>query len=167
MIGEHTFITTLDGPDAFQRIGQYLAALDFKPAEAEATGVDAVAPPPGATRAVWARGPRKPSYSPLFRKQQMRIAVDFDRGRVDSAISVEHPRRPHKLAPRFAFALLENLELAAGGHRDPEPAAAPLLDLLAEARRRDFRRRLFIALVVIPLFLLLIVFAILAITRSL
>ncbi|MCC6676200.1 MAG: hypothetical protein IT436_03565 [Phycisphaerales bacterium] len=167
MIAEHTFITTLDAPEAFSRADAFLASLGFAAADPAADSSTTSAAGPALIRRSWARGPRKPSYSPLFRKLQMRLHLDFDRGRINSALSIEHPRRTHKLARPFALTLLEDLEHAAAGAREPQVAAAACRDIIDDARRRDFRRRLIIALVVIPLFVLALFAIIIAVSSVL
>lgn len=159
MIAEHTFVTTLPAPDAFAGADRYLTLLGFAADQpAHTDGPDTAAAP--AASPTWSRGPRKPTYSPLFRKLQMSTRIDFDRGRITAALSIQHPRKVHPFARPFALDLLAGLERALTSAIPIEEASRPALQDADRARRRDFRRRVIIGLVVIPLFILSLILVI-------
>ncbi len=135
MIVEHSFVTTLDPADAFALAEELLTPLRFRP-EADAEGSPSRS---------WRRGAATPGKARGQGDIPTRVRMDFDRGRVVVAASVESrgmdaPRNPKLLAVGITLALERAL---AHGH--------PLAEARADCDRyhtrmagRDFFRNAFL-----------------------
>jgi hypothetical protein len=101
MMVEHTFVTTSTAPAALSAASELLAALRFEP-----TG------PLGETSREWRRGRPTAARARGLSDLPQRIRIDFDRGRVSVAGSLEvrHQRQLRAGEPLVAITVaLENL----------------------------------------------------------
>lgn len=163
MVVEHSFVTTLDGPQALQAASAFLAQRGFVPAN---TGAFPMTDPAWSTikmtRGKTTRTARSVSQLPQS------IRVDFDRGRVTLAIAItpsaawgagsfySEPKPTHKrlrLHRELLTAIASSLESLLV-HRQPEPQAAAFWDaaeveIARAARRRKIRNAIILTAVIL------------------
>lgn len=132
MLAENVFVTTLEAPEAFAAAGSLLELSGFSHAGTA-----------DESRAQWSRGPAKPGYRSL-KKLPMRLRMDFDRGRVTLALSIDEPRRPEKLVGAYGLAVLNALQAHVTGRSTLADAGGPIEEADDAVRRRYFRQNLVI-----------------------
>jgi hypothetical protein len=144
VIVEHTFITTRPEPDAFAAAHDLLTLLKFQPA-----------PDPVGARE-WSRGKKHARQTDTMTQLPQRVRMDFDRGRVSVAGSVElrHKRQLEARDTMVAITVALEQLLAHG-----QPMAAAAADALAKQAwiaRMDWRRRMtWLAVLLTPIALVI------------
>ena len=130
MIVEHEWVTTLSEADAFDAAEVVLQTAYFSTLERE----------PG--RIVLARGTQKPRGGSVANLPQ-RVRLDYDRGRVQAAVSVTTPSKPQRVHERMGLQLIESIEGVLLGEQTLDEAAAKLqsMDEALSAQNKEIGSR--------------------------
>jgi hypothetical protein len=153
MVVEHTFVTTLEAPEAMRAVGTMLAELGFVAEVQNAFAIE-----PAWNSIDMRRGKAKTRRGGMLKWPQQ-VRVEWDRGRVDVAVAVYPPARGRldtnasKLGKKqkaaveqWLVTLAQSIEFLLG-HKLPQPEAqAGLVRLEQELAEKDrkARRRVFI-----------------------
>ncbi|MBX3380683.1 MAG: hypothetical protein KF805_11370 [Phycisphaeraceae bacterium] len=182
MLVEHEFITTLEADEAFSRAEKGLIAMGFerigvfdpvkesRPCTGcgyDLRGIDMKLPCPEcgvrphlARRVEFAKGAKR-SRKSMFLMQQdpQRVFVEFDRGKISVAASIEPYRKAEALHGEMMVLIARRTEGAVRG--EDEASDAEWQDLLLRIKKRDFRKKLrqWIMLGVVGLIILLLIAA--------
>ena len=177
MVVEHTFVTTMEGPEALGHATSFLESFGFV---AEAQRAFQLG---GTWNAVeMRRGKAKSGRNLPIRDWPQHVRVEWDRGKVDVATSVTPPTRSGwdtrsgkmntkdaAIVQQLLVTIASSLELLLTTHTRPEDARAELTRLdgeLDERARRARRRSRIILIVVISFAAIAIGLLVLAITWS-
>ncbi len=123
MIVEHSFVTTLEAPDAMRVATDFLQECGFT---AEAQGAFQVNDQ-GWKTLQFRRGKRKPSQARAFAELPQQLSLEWDRGKVDMAASILPGRRETRGSFGSA-SRTDSLKLVL--HRDHLIALAASMELL-------------------------------------
>jgi hypothetical protein len=136
MIVEHSFVTTIEEPQAMEQATNFLRMLGFRPAGEN-------------SRRSWWRPRRSRLQRGLpsdFIPREVKI--EYDRGRVTAAIGIEPRGKPRKLHQDLLLAVVSGLEKLLAGQAAPEQAAADWQAIVTRRRRVVFWTQVvFVALV--------------------
>jgi hypothetical protein len=126
LIIEHSFVTTRDSRDALRAAGDFMSDLGFDPCTSEKPD-----------SAEWSRG--KPTARKARRLSELpqRVRLEFDRGRVALACSVEFKGKPKKNIRELMIAHAVALEDLLAGLKPPEEARAAPVALWTRLKRAE------------------------------
>jgi hypothetical protein len=114
VVVEHIFITTLPHEEAFTRADETLASLGFigplDPSLYDASQ-PAVRTAPSVITRDWKRGHKKAKRNAKHSDLPQHARVEFDRGRITLALSVEIPFKQDKLHSEMLVSIAKSLEL--------------------------------------------------------
>lgn len=155
MVIEHDFVTTLEAPEALEVARRVLTRCGFLPLEQDESTRD--------TRAEFQRGLKRAGGAKSISQLPQRALVDYDRGRVSLALSIEPSPtwggggsfslstsgKPSKmiLHTELLMAMATGLDRVLAGGVDEEQAMEPWRHVearIAEAARRRRRRNLWV-----------------------
>jgi hypothetical protein len=139
MIVEHTFVTALPVEEAFAVVEKILEPLSFS-RKLES----------GSVRE-WKRGKEDAERATRLNDFPQQVRMDFDRGRVAIAASVDQGRRPHKLPPLLMVALTLAAERALVLRQPTPEASEDVLRLQEKITRRDRRVRIAFVLTIVTI----------------
>lgn len=104
LLVEHTFVTTLSEAEVIARCGELLGRLGFRGGSRTERG-----------EVRWARGRLSASDWAGPQRQPLRIQLEFDRGQVAVAASLDLPRRGRPRHEELLVGLLRGLEQHVAG----------------------------------------------------
>jgi len=129
MIVEHTFVTTLEEPEAMSAAAEMLQGAGF---------FDRPGPAPAARQ--WAHGLERPRNAAQAWKL---VRLSYDRGRIAFAASARFARPDHaKLYEPVLVGLANAAETLLAARRPADDALAPVRDAIGAVYAYDRRRRL-------------------------
>jgi len=135
MIVEHAFISTRDGAEVQASARDLLLTLGFSPTVTSA--------PPTPDCLDLSRG-RRHARQAVYRldRQPQRVRVEFDRGRVTIAASIEPHGRPHDLHRELLLLLATLIEQRVAGGTNLAELRTPWEDLHERIGRYNRKKRL-------------------------
>ena len=155
MLVEHTFITTLDGPDAIELAWGFLSEFGFAKVDRDDRSLHV------------SRGRPKPKSDLSVSDLPQAVRLEYDRGRVDLAVTVSEYKKVEAAHREMALSLVHGLEqmLAHDGDLDKARGRMVSAEFDNAERIRRIRRRRHIYLGVFAgfvfLLILLIIWAVL------
>ena len=127
---EHSFITRLAAEEALLRADDLLGAFEFvREPSSEPNVIE------------FRRGRRKAAKARKVSELPQRLRLEYDRGRVALAASLEEYRKAGPLHRELLLTLAESLELAIGQERPLEEARARCYEIHEQIDARACRRR--------------------------
>jgi hypothetical protein len=134
MIVEHAFITTKEEAEVEATARDLLSMLGFSPA---------VTPEGTADRLEFSRG-RRHARQAIYNleRQPQRVRIEFDRGKVTVAASIEPHGKPHDLHRELLLTLATFIEARVAAGADPTPLRERWDDLHGRIRGHNRRARL-------------------------
>jgi hypothetical protein len=143
MLVENIFITTLDAGPTLDAANEYLTALGFQSAPSSE-------PQPPANTAQWSRGLKKLKHYVRISDLPQRARVDFDRGRVTFAISVEERgKEKPALHEGMLMSIATGIEQYIGGK--PMTDALAVVDGPQAGIEKHFRRQRLIKWIILSI----------------
>jgi hypothetical protein len=140
VIVEHTFVTTRPEPEAFATAGELMSLLKFSPA-----------PDPSPASREWSRGRRDARQTGFMSNLPQRLRINFDRGRISVAGSVELRNKKQLEARDTMVAITVALEHLLAHGQSLATSAADVLAKQAWIARMDRRRKyVILGMVAIP-----------------
>ncbi len=130
MLVEHSFVTTLESGEALDRIQEVIVELDFRIERRTDSHLTA------------RRGLKSPARARSLRDLPQGLQADFDRGRIDMAISVEVRRKALDLYRDMLLGVAKALEARVTGGLTAEKAVEALRGLHRRLDREAFRRQI-------------------------
>jgi hypothetical protein len=171
VVVEHVFVSVLPVEEVLLRADEMLSSLGFigplDPAHFDATQPAAQRPASTTTVRDWKRGCDKLKKAKSISDLPQRARLEFDRGRVALALSVETPPRSDKLHAEMLLSIARSLELRLSKDASVTDSLAPADAVQAEIDRKTRRARIarIIVLSILVLFILGVVALVIVATR--
>ena len=149
MIVEHAFISTRDSAEVQASARDLLSMLGFSPTETSG---------PATPDCLDVSRGRRHARQAVYRldEQPQRVRVEFDRGRVTIAASIEPHGRPHDLHRELLLLLASLIERRVAGGANLAELRTPWENLDERIRRYNRKRRLPRDIIIVALCLIVV-----------